>query len=132
VVAVCAAHRIPLTPRGAGTGLEGGAIPYLGGVVLDLMNMKSVEILRDDMQVTETYDLLFAQYKRPFINYLVQTMIAPLFYFILLATIFVYQVFSHSCNIILVCGFIRLSSAPESRNSSLVKFWSELCTEIIY
>jgi hypothetical protein len=34
VVRLCAQRRIPITPRGAGTGIEGGAIPYAGGVVL--------------------------------------------------------------------------------------------------
>ncbi|MCA9783872.1 MAG: FAD-binding protein [Candidatus Delongbacteria bacterium] len=29
-------HRIPVTPRGAGTGLSGGALPVYGGVVLSL------------------------------------------------------------------------------------------------
>lgn len=40
---VKAAHsaRVPVVPRGAGSGLEGGAIPYQGGVVLDLMHMKA-------------------------------------------------------------------------------------------
>jgi len=34
VVRLCAQRRIPITPRGAGTGIEGGCIPYAGGVVL--------------------------------------------------------------------------------------------------
>ena len=31
---ICNAIKIPVTPRGAGTGLSGGALPHLGGVVL--------------------------------------------------------------------------------------------------
>jgi D-lactate dehydrogenase (cytochrome) len=38
--------RVPVVPRGAGSGLEGGAIPYQGGVVLDLMRMKSFKCVR--------------------------------------------------------------------------------------
>ena len=51
VMHICATNGIPLTPRGAGTGLEGGAIPYVGGVVIDVMKMKSFELLKDDLQV---------------------------------------------------------------------------------
>ncbi len=50
VVALCAKRRVPLTPRGAGTGIEGGAVPYLGGVVLDVTDLDSIEVRRDDMQ----------------------------------------------------------------------------------
>jgi D-lactate dehydrogenase (cytochrome) len=35
VVKICARHKVPMTPRGAGTGIEGGCIPYAGGVVID-------------------------------------------------------------------------------------------------
>ena len=43
---VKAAHdaNVPVVPRGAGSGLEGGAIPYQGGIVLDLMRMKKFEL----------------------------------------------------------------------------------------
>lgn len=34
--------RIPVTPRGAGTGLSGGAVPLLGGIVLSLERMNSI------------------------------------------------------------------------------------------
>lgn len=36
------AHRIPVTPRGAGTGNYGQAVPLSGGIVLDLTNMNSI------------------------------------------------------------------------------------------
>ena len=32
IMKVCNEHKIPVTPRGAGTGLSGGALPHLGGV----------------------------------------------------------------------------------------------------
>lgn len=34
--------RIPVTPRGAGTGLSGGAVPLSGGIVLSLERMNSI------------------------------------------------------------------------------------------
>ncbi|RPJ63665.1 MAG: FAD-binding oxidoreductase, partial [Dehalococcoidia bacterium] len=34
--------RIPVTTRGAGTGLSGGCIPVLGGIVLSLQNMHRI------------------------------------------------------------------------------------------
>jgi glycolate oxidase len=35
-------HRIPVTPRGAGTGLSGGALPVRGGIVLSMEKFKSI------------------------------------------------------------------------------------------
>jgi len=35
-------HRIPVSPRGAGTGLTGGAVPVAGGIVLDLCRMNRI------------------------------------------------------------------------------------------
>lgn len=34
ILKICNSHKIHVTPRGAGTGLSGGALPYLGGVVV--------------------------------------------------------------------------------------------------
>jgi len=39
-------HRIPVTPRGAGTGLAGAAVPNQGGVVLDLCRMNKILEIR--------------------------------------------------------------------------------------
>jgi len=36
ILAACVRHRVPVTPRGAGTGNYGQAMPLRGGVVLDL------------------------------------------------------------------------------------------------
>lgn len=36
ILKYCNQHRIPVTVRGAGTGLSGGALPHLGGVVLSM------------------------------------------------------------------------------------------------
>ena len=35
-------ERIPVTPRGAGYGLSGGAVPALGGIVLSLEKMNRI------------------------------------------------------------------------------------------
>jgi glycolate oxidase len=42
VVRVCARHQIPFVSRGAGTGLSGGALPALGGVVISLARMNRI------------------------------------------------------------------------------------------
>ncbi len=39
---LCAEHRVPLTPRGAGTGKSGGALPVHGGVVLSTESMQKI------------------------------------------------------------------------------------------
>jgi glycolate oxidase len=46
-------ERIPVTPRGAGYGLSGGAVPVYGGIVLSLEKMKRIlEIDKDNLMVT--------------------------------------------------------------------------------
>ena len=70
-------HRIPVTPRGAGSGLSGGAIPVEGGVVCAFEKMnRIVEIDPENMMATvepgvvtnhldkalEPYGLFFAGY----------------------------------------------------------------------
>ncbi len=42
VVSVCAVHRIPIVPRGAGTGYAAGASPSRGGVILSLARMNRI------------------------------------------------------------------------------------------
>lgn len=50
VLKLCNGARVPVTPRGGGTGLSGGAMPVRGGVVLTLDRMNRVlEIDRDAM-----------------------------------------------------------------------------------
>jgi D-lactate dehydrogenase (cytochrome) len=48
LVRACAAHAVPLTPRGAGSGVEGGAIPVRRGVVLDTSRLNTVRVLPDE------------------------------------------------------------------------------------
>ncbi|NWG02281.1 MAG: FAD-binding protein [Syntrophaceae bacterium] len=40
------AHRFPVTPRGAGTGLSGGAVPVQGGLMMDLSKMNRILDMR--------------------------------------------------------------------------------------
>jgi glycolate oxidase len=42
IVKLCAADRIPIVPRGAGTGYTGGAVPIHGGIVLSLERMSRI------------------------------------------------------------------------------------------
>ena len=48
ILGFCFAHDIPVTPRGAGTGNYGQAIPLSGGVVLDLSLMDRIEVITPD------------------------------------------------------------------------------------
>jgi glycolate oxidase len=54
-VAVCARHRTPLVPRGAGTGLAGGANAVDGGVVL------STELMREIVEINAAERLAVVQ-----------------------------------------------------------------------
>jgi glycolate oxidase subunit GlcD len=45
VVRWCYEHDVPIVPRGGGTGLVGGAVPVLGGVVCSLERMRRVREL---------------------------------------------------------------------------------------
>ncbi len=42
ILKVCAQHRVPIVPRGAGTGLSGGAMPISEGIVLSTARMKQI------------------------------------------------------------------------------------------
>lgn len=42
VLATCSAHGVPVVPRGAGSGLTGGALAVAGGVVLDLAGLNRI------------------------------------------------------------------------------------------
>jgi glycolate oxidase len=42
VVRLCAKHRVPMVPRGAGTGYTGGAVPTHGGIVISLERMNRI------------------------------------------------------------------------------------------
>lgn len=53
IMKICNADRIPVTPRGAGTGLSGGALPHLGGVLLSTERLnRIIQIDERNLQVT--------------------------------------------------------------------------------
>ena len=52
IMKICNEHKIPVTPRGGGTGLSGGALPHKGGVVISFDRMNSIiEIDERNLQV---------------------------------------------------------------------------------
>ncbi len=53
IMKICNAEGIPVTPRGAGTGLSGGALPVFGGVVISMERFnKILEIDERNFQAT--------------------------------------------------------------------------------
>src|SRR5881396_2938781 len=53
ILKICDQNKIPVTPRGAGTGLSGGALPHLGGVLLSTERMNNIISIDDrNLQVT--------------------------------------------------------------------------------
>ena len=53
ILKICNVQKIPVTPRGAGTGLSGGALPHLGGVVVSTERMNTIiNIDERNLQVT--------------------------------------------------------------------------------
>src|SRR5215218_3403866 len=53
ILKICHQHKIPVTPRGAGTGLSGGALPHLGGILLSTERLnKIIHIDERNLQVT--------------------------------------------------------------------------------
>lgn len=53
IMVICNEFKIPVTPRGAGTGLSGGALPHLGGVLLSMERMNLIiDIDERNLQVT--------------------------------------------------------------------------------
>ena len=49
VLRLAAEHKIPVTPRGAGSGMTGGALPVRGGIVLSTERMRKIlEVSVDD------------------------------------------------------------------------------------
>jgi glycolate oxidase len=53
ILALCNRELIPATPRGAGTGLSGGALPVHGGIVISMERLNSIlQIDERNMQAT--------------------------------------------------------------------------------
>ncbi len=53
IMALASSERIPVTPRGGGTGLSGGCVPHLGGLVMSLERMNGVVEMDRENQVAE-------------------------------------------------------------------------------
>jgi glycolate oxidase len=53
ILKICNQHHIPVTPRGAGTGLSGGALAHKGGVLLSFDRMNEILFIDEqNLQVT--------------------------------------------------------------------------------
>jgi glycolate oxidase len=65
ILKICNQHKIPVTPRGAGTGLSGGALPQLGGVLLSTERMnhvihideKNLQVITEPGVITEVLQM---------------------------------------------------------------------------
>ena len=58
-------HRIPVTPRGAGTGLTGAALPRHGGLLLDLCRMNRIlDIRLQDRQARVQAGVVYADLQK--------------------------------------------------------------------
>jgi glycolate oxidase len=53
IMALASEERIPVVPRGAGTGLSGGSVPAQGGIALTLTKMNRILSIDTDNLVTE-------------------------------------------------------------------------------
>jgi FAD/FMN-containing dehydrogenase len=53
ILRYCYTHDVPVTPRGAGTGNYGQAVPLQGGVLLDLSRMDQIESISDGVAVCQ-------------------------------------------------------------------------------
>lgn len=53
VMKVCAKHKVPVTPRGAGTGYTGAAVPAHGGVVMAFARMNRILKIDPDAMYAE-------------------------------------------------------------------------------
>ncbi len=53
IMKIASRHKIPVTPRGAGTGLSGGALPLFGGIVLSTEKLnRIISIDEQNLQAT--------------------------------------------------------------------------------
>lgn len=58
-------HRFPVTPRGAGTSLSGGAVPIHGGLIMDMCKMNQILDLRiTDRQVVVQPGVVYADLEK--------------------------------------------------------------------
>ncbi|TNC82258.1 MAG: FAD-binding oxidoreductase [Oleiphilus sp.] len=50
LVKLCAQHEIPLVPRGAGTGLSGGAMAVSGGIMVSLTRLNKIKAIEPELR----------------------------------------------------------------------------------
>ncbi|MGB9006298.1 MAG: FAD-binding oxidoreductase [Candidatus Aminicenantales bacterium] len=65
ILRLASAERVPVTPRGGGTGLSGGCVPHLGGLVLSLELMNGVvEVDRENQTAEVEAGLTLGEFNR--------------------------------------------------------------------
>ena len=65
ILKICSLNQIPVTTRGAGTGLSGAALPVTGGLVISTENLnKIIEIDTQNMQATVETGVINAHLKQ--------------------------------------------------------------------
>jgi len=65
IVKIAAKHNIPITPRGAGTGLSGGALPAFGGIVMSFEKMNHIlELDEANLSITVEPGVVTAEISR--------------------------------------------------------------------
>lgn len=70
ILAMADERRIPVTPWGAGTSLEGNPIPVCGGIVLDLQQMnRTVELSVEDLQICVEPGVIYKEMNRSLSRY---------------------------------------------------------------
>jgi glycolate oxidase len=69
IVLLANKHRIPLTPRGAGTNYAGSAVPVKGGVVLDLTRMNRILDINEDSMSAKVQAGVILQKLEESLNY---------------------------------------------------------------
>jgi glycolate oxidase len=64
VLRLAAEHRVPVTPRGAGTGMTGGALPLAGGIVLSTEKMTRIlEVSPEDLVAVVEPGVILGQFQ---------------------------------------------------------------------
>ncbi|MCX7834543.1 MAG: FAD-binding oxidoreductase [bacterium] len=70
LVEICNQFKTPITPRGAGSALEGNTIPVQNGIVLDLSRMNRIlEIDAQNLQVTVEAGVIYDQLNQKLKNF---------------------------------------------------------------
>ncbi|MDO5562759.1 MAG: FAD-linked oxidase C-terminal domain-containing protein [Synergistaceae bacterium] len=65
IIKIASTKHIPVTPRGAGTGLSGGALPAYGGIVMSFEKMnKILELDKDNLTITVEPGVVTAEISR--------------------------------------------------------------------